>query len=93
MFLPAGHTLRARPAGPKITLRFLRLLVYVYIYIYIHIYLSVHTYHVRNNYVTYIVAMQLVDFNNLDVYRVTNQQRMAAGELLNGLEYRSPAGV
>ena len=49
-FLPAGRTLRARPAGPKITLRFLRL--------YIYICMCVHTYHVHNNYVTYIVAMQ-----------------------------------
>jgi len=35
-----------------------------------HIYLCVRTYHVRNNYVTYIVAMRpyfiLVDFGNLD---------------------------
>jgi len=49
--LPAG---RARPAGPKITLRFLCLLVYIYVYIY----LCIRTYHVRNNYVTYIVAMR-----------------------------------
>jgi len=43
-----------RPAGPKITLPFPRL----YIYIYIYIYMCVRTYHVRNNYVTYIVAMR-----------------------------------
>ena len=49
-FLPASCALHARPAGPKITLRFPRL--------YIYIYMCVHTCHVRNNYVTYIVAMQ-----------------------------------
>ena len=49
-FLPAGRALCARPAGPKITLRFLRL--------YIYICMCVRTYHVRNNYVTYIVAMR-----------------------------------
>ena len=47
--LPAGRALRVWPAGPNITLRFLRLLVYTY--------LCVRTYHVCNNYVTYIVAM------------------------------------
>ena len=53
-FLPAGHALCARPAGPKITLLFPRL------YIYIYICMCVRTYHVRNNYVTctYIVAMR-----------------------------------
>ena len=30
-FLPAGCTLRVRPAGPNITLRFPRLLVYIFI--------------------------------------------------------------
>ena len=48
VFLTAGRTLRVRPAGPKITLRFPRLLVYM----------CVRTYHVRNNYVTYTVAMR-----------------------------------
>jgi len=33
--LPAGRALCMRPAGPNITLHFLRLLVYIYIYIYI----------------------------------------------------------
>ena len=51
-FLPAGRALRARPAGPKITLPFPRL------YICISVYLCVRTYHVRDNYVTYIVAMR-----------------------------------
>jgi len=59
-FLPAGRALRTRPAGPKITLLFPHL----------YIYMCVHTYHVRNNYVTYIVAIRpyfsLVDFGNLD---------------------------
>jgi len=49
VFLPAG---RSQPAGPKITSRFPHLLVYIYIY------LCVRTYHVHNNYVTYIVAMR-----------------------------------
>jgi len=44
--------LRVRPAGPKITLRFPRLYVCIYIC------MCVRTYHVHNNYVTYIVAMQ-----------------------------------
>jgi len=48
IFLPAGCALRVRPAGPKITLRFPHL----------YIYMCVRTYHVRNNYVTYIVAMR-----------------------------------
>ena len=60
IFLPASHRLRARPAGPKITLHFPRLLVYIYIY------LCIRTYHVHNNYVMYIVAMRpyytLADF-------------------------------
>jgi len=30
-FLPAGHAQSARPAGPKVTLRFLRLLVYIFV--------------------------------------------------------------
>ena len=47
VFLPVGRAFRARPAGPKITLRSPRLWVYM----------CVSTYHVRNNYVTYIVAM------------------------------------
>ena len=47
----SGCALRVQPADPKITLCFLRLLVYIYID------LCVHTYHVRNNYITYIVAM------------------------------------
>jgi len=51
--LPAGRALRVWPAGPKIALRSLRLLVYLYIYIFI--YLCVRTYHMCNNYVTYIV--------------------------------------
>ena len=46
LFLPAGRALRARPAGPKITLRFP------------YICMCIRTYHVRNNYVTYIVAMR-----------------------------------
>jgi len=41
---------RSQLAGPKITLRFACLFVYIH--------LCVRTYHVRNNYVTYIVAMQ-----------------------------------
>ena len=49
-FLPAGRARSTRPAGPKITLRFPRL--------YIYICMCVRTYHVRNNYVTYIVAMR-----------------------------------
>ena len=53
--LPAGHTRSTQPAGPKITLRFPRLFVIYYIYIYI--YLCIRTYHVRNSYVMYIVAM------------------------------------
>ena len=32
-FLPAGRAQSAQPAGPKITVRFPRLLVYIYIYI------------------------------------------------------------
>ena len=48
LFLPAGRARSARPAGPKITLPFPRL----------YIYMCVRTYHVRNNYVTYIVAMR-----------------------------------
>jgi len=51
--VPAGRALRARPAGPKITLPFPRL------YICISVCLCVHTYHVRDNYVTYIVAMAM----------------------------------
>ena len=47
-FLPACHVRSARPTGPKITLCFQRLLVY----------LCVCTYHVHNKYVTYIVAMR-----------------------------------
>jgi len=46
------------PAGPKITLRFPRMLVYM----------CVHTYHVRNNYVTYIVAMRPC-FSQLQQFR------------------------
>ena len=51
----------ARPAGPKITLRFPRLLVYM----------CVRAYHMHNNYVTYIVAMRpcfsrLRAFSNLE---------------------------
>jgi len=42
--------LRMRPAGPKTTLPFPRL--------YIYIYMCIRTYHVCNNYVTYIVAMR-----------------------------------
>ena len=42
----------ARPAGPKITLLFPRL------YICISVYLCIRTYHVRDNNVTYIVAMR-----------------------------------
>ena len=33
----------------------------VCIHIYIYIYMCVRTYHVRNNYVTYIVAMSTID--------------------------------
>jgi len=56
IFLLAGRALCAWPAGPKITLRFPRL------------YMCVRTYHVRNNYVTYVVAMRpSVDFSNLHV--------------------------
>jgi len=51
-FLPAGRAQSARPAGPKITLQFSRL------YICISVYLCVRTYHVRDNYVTYIAAMR-----------------------------------
>ena len=51
IFLPASRAQSTWPAGPKITLRFPCLLVYIYIY------LCVRTYHVRNNYITYIVAM------------------------------------
>ena len=51
-FLPASCALCARPAGPKITLRFPRL------YMHMCMHMCVHTYHVRNNYVTYIVAMR-----------------------------------
>jgi len=50
MFLPANCALRARLAGPKITLPFPRLYIYVC--------MCVRTYHMRNNYVTYIAAMQ-----------------------------------
>ena len=49
-FLPAGRALRMRPANPKITLQFPRLYTYTYMYIC--------TYHMRNNYVTYIAAMR-----------------------------------
>ena len=42
LYLPAGRALRMWPAGPKITLRFPRL----------YIFMCVCTYHVRNNYVT-----------------------------------------
>jgi len=52
-FLPADRALCARSAGPKITLPFPRL------YICISVYLCVRTYNVRDNYVTYIVAMRL----------------------------------
>ena len=41
-----------RPRGPKITLPF------PHLYICISVYLCVRTYHVRDNYVTYIVAMR-----------------------------------
>ena len=48
-----------RLAGPKITLLFPRL------YICISVYLCVRTYHVRDNYITYVVAMRpLVDLGN-----------------------------
>ena len=49
-YQPATHEARSQLAGPKITSRFARLFVYIY--------LCVCTYHVRNNYVTYIVAMR-----------------------------------
>ena len=47
LFLPAGRTRSARPAGSKITLHFSA-----------SVGMCVRTYHVRNNYVTYIVAMR-----------------------------------
>jgi len=58
--LPAGRVQSVQPAGPKIALNFLHLLVRV----------CVPTYHVRNNYITYIVAMcfTLVDFRELLQY-------------------------
>ena len=49
-YQPATREARGQLAGPKITSRFARLFVYIY--------LCVCTYHVRNNYVTYIVAMR-----------------------------------
>jgi len=56
--LPAGHAQSARPAGPKITLPFPHL----------YIYMCVRTYHVRNNYVTWLLPcdLTLVGFGNLD---------------------------
>jgi len=39
-FLPAGRARSARPAGPKITLRFLRLYIYMYVYMYVRPHLS-----------------------------------------------------
>ena len=51
-FLPAGCTQSARPTGPKITLHFR-----VCLYLCIYASLCIPTYHVHNNYVTYIVAM------------------------------------
>ena len=48
IFTSVPCTLRVWLAGPKVTLQFPRLLVYM----------CIHTYHVRNNYITYIVAMQ-----------------------------------
>jgi len=52
-----GHARSAQPAGHKITLRFPRLFVYF----------CIRSYHVHNNYITYIVVMRpyLVDFGNL----------------------------
>ena len=47
-FLPASHGGSPQLAGPNITLRFLCLVCFVA--------LCVHTYHVHNNYVMYIVA-------------------------------------
>jgi len=47
-----ANYVRAWLADPKITLQFPRLHIYIYIYI------CVRTYHMCNNYVTYIVAMQ-----------------------------------
>jgi len=42
------------------------ILVYVQsIYIYMYVYMCVRTYHVRNNYVTYTVAMLLRQFRRL----------------------------
>ena len=52
-FFPAGRTGSAWPAGPNITLRFR-----VCIYIYMYVCMCICTYHVRNNYVMYIVAMR-----------------------------------
>ena len=46
-FLPAGRAQSARPAGPL-----------DYFAVSASVYMCVHTYHVRNNYVTYIVAMR-----------------------------------
>ena len=53
MFLSASLALRVRPAGPE----YFAASSSVYIYI-IYIYMCIRTYHVRNNYITYIVAMQ-----------------------------------
>jgi len=47
-FLPAGRALCTWPADPKITLRFLRL----------YLYLCVPTYHVFNDYIMHIVTMR-----------------------------------
>ena len=49
-FSAAGHALRVQPAGPKIALWFPHLFAGLCIPTY---------HHVRNNYVTYIVAMQV----------------------------------
>jgi len=40
LFYQAGRAQSARPAGPKITLRFPCLYIYIYIYIYTYIYIN-----------------------------------------------------
>jgi len=57
-FLPAGRARSARPAGPKITLLFPRLYICVSVLHALCVDVDVRTYHVRDNYVTYIVAMR-----------------------------------
>ena len=57
LFLPAGRTRSARPAGPKITLRFLRLLVCASALI---------TYAIITSRTLLPCDLALVDFGNLD---------------------------